>query len=269
VSAVAELTDELLQVAVEAARMAGAMLLERFERGEARGVSTKSTPTDPVSEADISSERAIHELLQRRRPRDGLLGEEGDDQLGASGLRWIVDPLDGTVNFLFGLPQWSVSVAVGDSAGTVAGVVYDPCRDQLFAAARGGEASVSVGGGAPQRLKGSTCADLSTALIATGFAYDAQVRAAQAELMVRVLPRARDIRRLGSAALDLAWTAWGRCDGYFEHGVKPWDVAAGALICERAGLCVLDLPEDRRLPKGILVAAEGLVEPLLELVGRA
>jgi myo-inositol-1(or 4)-monophosphatase len=268
-SALAELTDELLDVAVEAARMAGGMLLERFESGEAREVSTKSTPTDLVSEADISSERAIHELLGRRRPQDGLFGEEGDDHAGESGLRWIVDPLDGTVNFLWGLPQWSVSVAVADAAGTVAGVIYDPCRDQLFTAAREGEPSVSTGGRAPERLRSSECADLSTALIATGFAYDAQVRAAQAELVVRVLPRVRDIRRFGSAALDLAWTAWGRYDGYFEHGIKLWDVAAGALICERAGLRVLDLQPDRRLPKGILVAPEGLLEPLRELVGAA
>jgi myo-inositol-1(or 4)-monophosphatase len=277
------LDEELLGVAVDAARMAGALLTERARWGEERGVRSKSTPTDLVSEADLESERAIRELLAARRPRDGVVGEEGDDEPGSSGLRWVVDPLDGTVNFLFGIPQWCVSVAVRDGGGMVAGAVYDPNRDELFAATRAGEATLTGPAGevelmGPERtvgsagLKGtetgrSTPAELPTAMVATGLAYDAKVRAAQAKVLARLAPRVRDIRRFGSAALDLTWTAAGRYDAYFERSVKQWDVAAGQLICERAGLRVLELEVYEHLPWGILVASPALAEPLLELVG--
>ncbi len=135
--------DELLEVAVQAARMAGELLLERVQSGREREVSSKSTPTDLVSEADLASERAIKELLATCRPDDGFVGEEGGEQQGSSGLDWVVDPLDGTVNFLFGIPQWCVSVAVRDGAGTLAGAVYDPNRDELFTATRDGRATLS------------------------------------------------------------------------------------------------------------------------------
>lgn len=263
----ARAADALLDVAVEAATTAGALLLERVRHGAERQVTSKSTPTDLVSEADLASERAIRELLARRRPDDGFVGEEGDRVEGASGLSWVVDPLDGTINFLFAIPQWSVSVAVRDSAGTIAGAVYDPNGDELFTATRygpatlvGPEGEVELSGGARHDAK------LATAMLATGFAYDADVRAAQARVLARVLPRVRDVRRFGSAALDLTWTAAGRYDAYFERGVKQWDVAAGALICERAGLRVLELPVHEQLPWGILVARPALAESLLELV---
>ena len=137
--------DELVAVAIEAARMAGGLLLERAAQGREREVSAKSTPTDPVSEADRASERAIRELLARMRPHDGFLGEEGGaEQPGTSGLTWVVDPLDGTANFLFGIPQWSVSVAVRDRDGTLAGAVYDPNRDELFGATRDGRATLTA-----------------------------------------------------------------------------------------------------------------------------
>ncbi len=260
--------DALLEVAVEAATTAGALLLERVRHGAERQVTSKSTPTDLVSEADLASERAIRELLARRRPDDGFVGEEGDHAEGTSGLSWVVDPLDGTVNFLFGIPQWCVSVAVRDRDGTIAGAVYDPNSDELFSATRGGPATL-VGPEGEVELSGSTREDveLATAMLATGFAYDAAVRAAQARVLARVLPRVRDVRRFGSAALDLAWTAAGRYDAYFERTVKQWDIAAGALICERAGLRVLELPVHDQLPWGILVAPPDLAESLLELVG--
>jgi myo-inositol-1(or 4)-monophosphatase len=280
-----ETQAELLDVAVEAARMAGGLLLERVRAGHEREVSSKSTPTDLVSEADLSSERAIRALLAERRPQDGFVGEEGGPQDGTSGLEWVVDPLDGTVNFLFGIPQWCVSVAVRDEAGTLAGAVYDPNRGELFTATRDGKAWLS--GGAPVdrdsgalavgaagsgdadavELRGSEREDLATAMVATGFAYEAKVRAAQAKVLARAAGEVRDIRRFGSAALDLAWTAAGRFDGYFERTVKPWDIAAGALICERAGLSVLDLPEHEDLPYGILAAPDAIAAQLLELVG--
>jgi myo-inositol-1(or 4)-monophosphatase len=268
--------DALLAVAVEAATTAGAMLAERVRHGVEGHVSSKSTPTDLVSEADLASERAIRELLARRRPDDGFLGEEGARAEGSSGLSWVVDPLDGTVNFLFGIPQWCVSVAVRDSAGTLAGAVYDPNRDELFTATRHGRPTL-VGPRETVELSGSRDLGrlaggvhdgyLATAMVATGFAYDADVRAAQARVLARVVPRVRDVRRFGSAALDLTWTATGRYDAYFERTVKPWDIAAGALICERAGLVVLELPVHESLPWGILVTRPGLAEAMLELVG--
>jgi myo-inositol-1(or 4)-monophosphatase len=256
----------LLEVAVEAARMAGALLRERSRAGVERQVASKSSPTDLVSEADLASERAIRELLARRRADDAFVGEEGGSSGGASGLSWVVDPLDGTVNFLFGIPHWSVSVAVRDGAGTLAGAVYDPNREELFTATRSGRPMLSGPEGVLE-LSPARREDLPTAMVATGLAYDAAVRRAQAEVLARLAPRVRDIRRFGSAALDLTWTAAGRYDAYFERSVKQWDIAAGALICERAGLKVLELPERENLPWGILVASAALAEPLLGLVG--
>jgi myo-inositol-1(or 4)-monophosphatase len=248
--------------------MAGALLLERVERGTERNVSSKSTPTDLVSEADLAAEHAIRELLRERRPHDGFLGEEGDgEEAGSSGLSWVVDPLDGTVNYLFGIPQWCVSVAVRDEHGALAGAVYDPNRDELFTASRGGRAVLAGPAGqielsGPQRRS----TELARAMVATGLAYDANVREAQAKVLARLAPRVRDIRRFGSAALDLTWTAAGRYDAYFERSVKQWDIAAGALVCECAGLVVLELPVHENLPWGILAAPRELAQPLLELV---
>jgi myo-inositol-1(or 4)-monophosphatase len=264
----------LLEVAVDAARLAGGLLAERAAAGDERNVANKSTPTDPVSEADLASERAIRELLAERRPDDGFMGEEGGSASGSSGLAWVVDPLDGTVNYLFGIPQWCVSVAVCDAQGTLAGAIYDPCRDELFTATRGGSALVR-GPGGERPLHGRRSSpdpgergdELAAALVATGLAYDADVRAAQAQVLARAAGRVRDIRRAGSAALDLAWTAAGRYDAYFERSVKPWDIAAGQLICEAAGLQALELPARERLPWGILVARPSLAGRLLELVG--
>lgn len=257
-------TTVLEDVALELCRIAGALLMESFERVRPEEVSSKSTPTDLVSEADRASERAIAQRLAQLRPDDGFLGEEGGgDQRGGSGLRWVVDPLDGTVNFLFGIPQWCVSVAVQDGAGaTLAGAIYDPCREEMWSARTDGPALLN---GDP--IEGSVCAEMSTAMVATGFAYDAAVRAAQGEVMARLIARVRDIRRFGSAALDLAWSAAGRYDAYFERSVKVWDVAAGLLICARAGLAVAELPAQGVLPWGVLVAAPGLLDPLMEVVG--
>ncbi len=195
--------------------------------------------------------------------RTAFLGEEGGGSEGTSGLNWVVDPLDGTVNFLFGIPQWCVSVAVTDEHGSLAGAIYDPCRDELFAATRD---ETPLLNGAPIAAS-KRDEDLASAMVATGFAYDASVRAAQAEVLARLMPRVRDIRRFGSAALDFAWTACGRYDAYFERTVKPWDIAAGTLICERAGLTVQELPERERLPLGVLAAVPALAGELLELVG--
>jgi myo-inositol-1(or 4)-monophosphatase len=257
----------LLEVAIDAARMAGALLAERARAGGERDVTSKSTPTDLVSDADIASERAIRELLLERRADDGFVGEEGGRaEEGASGLSWVVDPLDGTVNYLFGIPQWCVSVAVRDRAGIIAGAIYDPNRDELFSASREGQATLLARDGARELSGPGRGEQLATAMVATGLSYDARVREAQSTVLARLIPRVRDIRRFGSAALDLAWTAAGRYDAYFERSVKQWDIAAGALLCERAGLQVLELPVHENLPWGILVARPALVQDLFELV---
>jgi myo-inositol-1(or 4)-monophosphatase len=239
---------DLVAVAREAAGAAGALLLPRF--GSERVLASKSSATDWVSEADLLAEGAIRDVLAARRPDDGILGEEGTgDVAGTSGLRWVVDPLDGTVNFLYGIPQWCVSVAVQDAGGTtLAGVIFDPVRDEWFAS--------------DHELPGPACDDLAHALVGTGFGYEREVRAAQAAVVARVLPEVRDIRRAGSAALDLAWTAAGRLDAFYERGVKLWDVAAGLLLCERAGL------EVRRLrdPDGVLAAPPAIADALEALV---
>jgi myo-inositol-1(or 4)-monophosphatase len=252
---------ELRALAEAVAREAGALLRGAFEGPELR-VSSKSTPTDLVSEADHAAERLIRERISAARPDDGILGEEGGDRRGTSGVHWIVDPLDGTVNFLFGIPQWAVSIACEDADGALAGVVYDPVRDELFSAERDGVATLD---GAP--ISASTRTDVATALVGTGFGYDADVRRAQAEVAARLLPHVRDIRRFGAAAIDLAWTACGRLDAYYEHGLNAWDLAAGALICERVGLEVRVLEPVGPSNPGVLVAPPALADDLAARIG--
>jgi myo-inositol-1(or 4)-monophosphatase len=251
--------DELLDVALEAARAAAAELLPRFGHRQA-GVRSKSSPTDLVSEADVAAETAIRSILEARRPADAILGEEGG-ATGEGDLRWVIDPLDGTTNFLFGVPQWAVSVACEDAEGELVGVVLDPVRDETFTATRGGSPRLDG-----SEIAGSGADDLATALVATGFAYAADVRARQAQVLTRVLPAVRDIRRAGAAALDLAWLACGRYDAYWERGVKAWDVAAGGLIARAAGLRVERLDEGPDGPDGIIAAPAALFEPLRALV---
>jgi myo-inositol-1(or 4)-monophosphatase len=249
-------TGELRALAEAVARETGALLRQAFEGPELR-VSVKSTPTDLVSEADHAAERLIRERLAAARPDDGILGEEGGEHTGKSGVHWVVDPLDGTINFLFGLPQWAVSIACEDAAGTIAGVVYDPLRDELFSADRDGIPTLD---GKP--IEASKREDLATALVGTGFGYDTEVRRAQAAIVAALLPDVRDIRRLGSAALDLAWTACGRMDAYYEHGLNAWDLAAGKIICERAGLEVRALAPVGPSGPGVLVAPAALAAQL-------
>ncbi len=254
-------TAELLALAEGIAREAGAQLRIAFERGNL-AVTAKSSPTDMVSEADEAAETLIRSRLAAARPADGILGEEEGDTPGSSGVRWIVDPLDGTTNFLFGIPQWAVSVACEDGDGRLAGTVYDPMRDELWSATRDGAPSCN---GTP--IHGSGQHDLAQALVATGFGYDAPVRGRQGELVARLLPHVRDVRRLGAAALDMAWVAAGRMDAYYERGIKAWDRAAGDLLCERAGLELVELPAEGILPAGVLAAPPALVGRLRELVG--
>ena len=205
------------------------MLVERFG-GPAVGVRSKSTRTDLVSDADERAERAVVAYLRERRPNDGLVAEEGSRSESRSGLSWLVDPLDGTINYLYGDPHWCVSIACADADGAVAGAVYDPLRDELFTATRGGGARLG-----DVTLATTTVADPGLALVATGFSYEPAERAAQAAVVARVAGQVRDVRRAGSAALDLAHVAAGRLDAYFEVSRSPWDTAAGALLVLEAG----------------------------------
>jgi myo-inositol-1(or 4)-monophosphatase len=249
-------TGEIRALAESVAREAGALLRDAFHGPELR-VSAKSTPTDLVSEADHAAEHLIRERIGAARPGDGVLGEEGGDHAGTSGVRWIVDPLDGTVNFLFGIPQWAVSIACEDADGMLVGVVYDPMRDELFSAVRDGAPTLDG-----QPITASTKEDMATAMVGTGFGYDAEVRRAQAVIAARLLPEVRDLRRFGAAAIDLAWTACGRLDAYYEHGLNAWDLAAGGLICERAGLVVQPLEPVGPSAPGVLVAPTALAAAL-------
>jgi fructose-1,6-bisphosphatase/inositol monophosphatase family enzyme len=224
-----------LEVAERAARAAGAVLLSYYERPP-EGVAWKSSTTDLVSDADREAERAIRELLESERPEDGLVAEEGSRAQAASGRRWVVDPLDGTINFLYGFPAWAVSVALEDADGLAVGVVHSPIDGETFCAVRG-EGAFALGEREPVRraLQVRPPSPLAEALVATGFSYEPTRRAAQADVIRALLPRARDIRRAGAAALDLAWLAAGRLDAYFERGLQHWDWAAGRLLVEEAG----------------------------------
>jgi myo-inositol-1(or 4)-monophosphatase len=232
------------------------LLLELYRR-PIEGLDSKSSSTDMVSDADRAAEAAISRLLHAERPEDGVLGEEGADAVGSSGRRWVIDPLDGTTNYLYRYRAWCVSVALEDAEGGLVGVVHDPLAGETFRASRGGGAFVNE---EPIRVRDSSV--LERALIGTGFGYEPSVRAGQAELMLRVLPRVRDIRRAGAAALDLCHVAAGRLDGYFERGVKPWDWAAGAVIVSEAGGRVEPLVGGRA---GVAAAGPRLIDQLLEL----
>jgi myo-inositol-1(or 4)-monophosphatase len=227
-------TVALEQLAIEMAQEAGALLVgfaARRQEGADLAIAVKSSATDPVSEADRAAERLIGARLAAARPDDGLLGEEDQDpRPGSSGVRWIVDPLDGTVNFLYGRSAWCVSVACEDGDGPLVGVVHHPALDETFHAVRGGGAHLDG-----RALAVSEVDDLGRTLVATGFSYDADVRVDQGRDLADLLPRVRDVRRDGSAALDLAWCAAGRVDAYVEFGLAPWDWAAGSLLVTEAG----------------------------------
>lgn len=217
-----DLLDELLDVALDAARQAGALL--RDGRPADLGVAaTKSSPVDVVTEMDLASEKLIVELIAERRPRDGYLGEEGAERPSSSGVRWVVDPLDGTVNYLYGLPGWAVSVAAELDGEAVVGVVAAPVRGETFQAVRGRGALLD---GRPVSCR--RAARWGQVLIGTGFNYVQSVREHQADVLRQLMPDLRDIRRAGAAALDLCDVAAGRLDGYYERGLAPgtWRPAA-------------------------------------------
>lgn len=220
---------ELVDLAAAVALEAGGLVAEA-QRGVVEVAQTKSSPTDVVTATDIASERLIRGRILGARPDDGFVGEEGDDIASRSGVVWIADPIDGTVNFVYGIPQFSISIAAEVDGQVVAGVVHNPMNGEMFTAVRGQGAWLGH-----VRLVGSSCTEVSQALVGTGFGYEADVRAAQAAETARLLPLVRDIRRMGSAALDLCYVACGRYDAYVERGLHSWDLAAGRLVVEESG----------------------------------
>jgi myo-inositol-1(or 4)-monophosphatase len=251
----------LLAVAEQAARAAGE-LVRGSGPGRVAVADTKSSPTDVVTATDRAAEELLRAFIGERRPDDGVLGEEEGWVPGPSGLTWVVDPIDGTVNYLYGIPAFAVSVAVvsgrPDVVGgweTVAGCVYDVPLDQAFTAARGRGAWLDD---RPLPRDPRPVPAIDQALVATGFGYRADRRRAQARVLLELLPRVRDVRRVGSSALDLCGLAAGRNDGYFERGLHTWDFAAAVLVATESGVTVTG-GRGRPPSEDLLVAAR---EPL-------
>lgn len=246
---------DLLALACDLAEEAGALLLDGL--AGATVLASKSSPTDMVSTMDRASEELIVSGIRRARPDDAIVGEEGTADAGTSGVRWILDPLDGTTNYLYALPAFAVSIAVEVDGEVEVGVVAHPSSGETFAAVRGGGATCN---GVPIACSRET--ELAHALVGTGFSYDPARRARQGAVAGRVLPRARDIRRFGAAALDLCWVACGRLDAYYEKGLQVWDLAAGGLVASEAGARVGDLAGSAASPAFCLAAAPGLFDEL-------
>ncbi|MFC5828998.1 inositol monophosphatase family protein [Nonomuraea insulae] len=251
---------DFLKLAEDIAREAGDMLLAKRPTMSGE-VETKSSPTDVVTILDKASEELIRERVLAARPSDRILGEEGGEEPGESDVRWIVDPIDGTVNFLYGLPDWAVSIAVEVSGQVVAGVVNVPARGEVFTASLGDGAWLGA-----ERLRCNTGVPLAQALVATGFGYSKVRRAVQGEVVAQVLPRVRDIRRGGSCAIDICSLAAGRLDAYYERGVNHWDFAAAGLVATESGARLGGLHGRPVSPYFALCAAPGLFEDLHDLL---
>jgi myo-inositol-1(or 4)-monophosphatase len=253
---------DLLSIAHRLAEEAGQLLLDGLARAEILG--TKSTVTDMVTSMDHASERHIVDGIRAARPHDAIVGEEGTDDDGTSGVRWIIDPLDGTTNYLYAVPAFAVSIAVEVDGSVVAGIVADPSHGETFAA--------TFGGGATCNGKAISCSEvqsLAHALVGTGFSYEPARRARQGEVVATVLPRARDVRRFGAAALDLCWVACGRLDAFYEKGLQRWDLEAGALIASEAGARVGDLGDGPPSTAFALASAPAVFADLQSLLADA
>lgn len=255
---------ELRTLAVDLATRAGTLAHDGRRRlgvGQPVAHDTKSTPTDPVTEFDRAAEALIVDTLRTTRPDDSIVGEEGAEHAGTSGLEWHIDPIDGTANFVYDLPAWCTSVAVVDHQGPLAAAVYVPVTDELFSAARGAGATRN---GTPIRC--STASQLSMAMVGTGFNYSPTIRELQARRLAALLPQVRDVRRFGSAALDLCMVACGRLDAYFEEHLSSWDLAAGVLIASEAGAATSNFGSGPAGSDATVAAAPGLHAALLALL---
>jgi myo-inositol-1(or 4)-monophosphatase len=251
--------EALAELARDVAVDTAAILREGL--GRRRRIESKTTVTDLVTEMDRAAEAFIVERLLAARPDDGVLGEEGAARTGTSGVRWVIDPIDGTTNYVYGYPAFAVSIAAERQGTAVAGVVVNAAVDEVFSAFAGGGAHRD---GEPIRC--SEVTELHTALVATGFGYDAGRRARQADVLTTLLPLVRDIRRAGAASLDLCAVACGRVDAYYEKGLAPWDHAAGGLIAAEAGAIVTDLDGRPPTDSFVLATSPGLAEALRELL---
>ena len=254
--------EHLEKLATEAAAVAASLL--RAQTGAQLQISAKSSRTDLVTDMDVACEAAIVEFLTARRPDDGIMGEEGSGRDGTSGVRWIIDPIDGTVNFVYGHPGFGVSVAAEADGQIVAGAVIDPMLDETFTAHRGGGARLN-----DRPLHVRPDGDPAMALVATGFSYAHERRRRQAEVLGELLPVIGDIRRVGGAAVDLCSVACGRVDAFFEVGLNPWDYAAGALIAAEAGAVVQDLHGNPPSPDFVFAATPDVADTLLKLLQNA
>jgi len=255
--------DQLLELASRLAREAGTRALTG-RRSSVVERTTKSSTTDLVTQHDRAAEALIVEHLVAERPADAIVGEEGAAHEGTSGYAWFLDPIDGTTNFVYDLPSWSTSVAVAYRGATIAGAVYVPVADELFAARLNGGATLD---GTPIECSGETA--LSLALVATGFSYQPATRTAQATAIARLIAEIRDIRRSGSAAVDLCWTAAGRVDAYFEEHLNSWDAAAGELIAREAGCITSDFNGGPAEPSNIVAATPAIHAVLIDLIRRS
>ena len=253
------------ELAERIARETGDMLLaERPD--DPQVLATKSSPTDVVTAFDRAAEELIRARIAQARPGDRVLGEEGGEDAGTSAVRWIVDPIDGTVNFLYGLPDWSVSIAVEVDGQVVAGAVNAVPRGELFSAWLGGGAWLRRDGRADERLSCNRDVPLNRALVATGFGYEAGRRAVQARVLTTLLPAVGDIRRSGSCAIDICSVAAGRVDAYYERGVNRWDFAAAGLVATEAGALLGGLGGAAPGPEFTLCAGPGLFTELNDLL---
>ena len=263
-----EVAERLVAEAADFVRARRTQLVDASGHTDRSAVRTKSGATDPVTLADTETERLVRERLAELRPGDPILGEEGG---GAStegpGVRWVVDPIDGTVNFVYGIPAYAVSLGAQVDGVSVAGAVADVVSGQVYSAALGRGAHLVTADGR-RRLHCNVIDELSLALVGTGFGYAQQRRAAQAAIVAQVLPEVRDIRRIGSAALDLCMVAAGRLDAYYEHGLSVWDWAAGALIAAEAGAVVVLPDEGNRGAPLLIAAAPGVAAPLIAALDR-
>jgi myo-inositol-1(or 4)-monophosphatase len=252
--------DELLGLARRLAAEAAVLLREGLERPRTK-VETKSTSTDMVTEMDRASERLLVDGIRRERPDDAILAEEGGGGAGSSPVRWVLDPLDGTTNYLYGHPGFAISIAAEVGGQTVAGVVHDVVHDEVFEATRGGGARRN---GEPIAVSAEV--ELGSALVATGFGYDPERRRAQAQVLASVIGRVRDVRRMGAAAVDLCSVACGRVDAYYERGLNHWDLAAGELIASEAGASLGAIEGGPAKPGSVVAATPALFEPLRVLL---
>lgn len=252
----------LAPLAWKSAQRAAGILVN--ERPTTLAFDTKSTATDVVTEMDRRAEAAIVSLIEGERPDDGFLGEEGACKAGTSGVRWVIDPLDATVNYTYGLPLFGVSVAAElDGMGQVGVVILPALGEAYIGIANEGSWVVSDEWGEPLRV--STCSSLELALVATGFGYSSSRRANQGRVVAQVLPQVRDIRRSGCAVVDLCWVARGRLDAYYERGLNPWDLAAGLVIAREAGAITTGLRNEDPF-EFTIVAAPALADPLKDLL---